>query len=245
MKTEEREINLYYSEDFSTLKLLSENRIIVLTHAKNLAKSIEENNLLFDNPILVDKELQILDGQHRYEACRILGVGFWYRIAEKMEAKDISSINSDQRNWKIDDYLSYWLFQKKEDYIQFNNFLLNSGMLKHPSLLLKLIGEDYKDFSKGSLKFPLSEIPHLENLIEKMNIVSNSFYWVFADRNFWSALDTALKNEKFDFDQFQKNLNMHGRKLFQKVRKKSDYLLIIEDIHNYDEKEKIDLQEAV
>ena len=55
--------------DYKIFKGVVGNRVINSTNVANITKSIAKENLLAQNPILVEEEtMRVLDGQHRLES---------------------------------------------------------------------------------------------------------------------------------------------------------------------------------
>jgi len=238
---------IFFTENYDDLKILAHNRTIDQGHVKNLAKSISKRNLLKDNPIIVDKEHNILDGQHRYFACRVLGIGFFYKIAEEMTEEDISILNADQKNWKIEDYMNFYIQKGNINYIQFKEFMTSSGILMQPTLVLNLLDDNSvqknKRFHRGEFIFP-SNTDHIKKLIRYIDEISVHCYWVFGDRTFWYALNRITQTIKYDHSRMLKSLSSGGSKLIPKCRKSEEYIYYIEQVYNIDlpENEKIAFQ---
>ncbi len=63
-------IQVNQTKDYSRFKFLELNRAINKLHVKNLMKLNEERSRFHLFPIVVDKDMNIIDGQHRYTACK-------------------------------------------------------------------------------------------------------------------------------------------------------------------------------
>lgn len=115
-------MEIYNTLDYSRFKFVNGNRKI--DHYKNVAKSIEKIDLTAYNPILVTKQFEILDGQNRFEACKLLGKPIYYLFCElDMPAADIiRALNTTQRNWRTEDYVQSWVDLGNEKMIDFANW---------------------------------------------------------------------------------------------------------------------------
>lgn len=87
-----------------------------------LVASIRKRNLLHVNPIVVDKDMRVVDGQHRLEAASILGVEIYY-IEENIDRRDISMLNSNQKNWNAMDYINFYTVEKNSSFIQISSLV--------------------------------------------------------------------------------------------------------------------------
>ena len=68
------------TKNYDLFKYLPENRAIHKSHVKKLEDSIRQQNLLSVNPIVLDKNMFILDGQHRLEACKNMDIPVFYTV---------------------------------------------------------------------------------------------------------------------------------------------------------------------
>jgi len=80
--------------NYSIFTSITSNREVNEAHVKALMKSIQENNLLSINPIMVNTEFGVIDGQHRLEAAERLSERIYYIVSDKVSKADISVLNS-------------------------------------------------------------------------------------------------------------------------------------------------------
>ena len=104
------------------------NRKVNRSHVKKLAESIK--NIGLKTPIVVTNANVIIDGQHRYEAVKLLlGAGEKIKlpyIKKNLSISDIAEINSNQLRWTGTDWIQYHaklgnpnylsLLEKREEY---------------------------------------------------------------------------------------------------------------------------------
>jgi len=102
------------------------------THLSALIAAIEKKNLLEAKPILVNSKFEVIDGQHRLEAAKRLGLPIYYIKIENLSVADMGTLNSNQRNWRMEHYMVLNADHvKNENYIKFrewlNKFSFNFG----------------------------------------------------------------------------------------------------------------------
>lgn len=68
------------TKDYNIFKKHPNNREIFHANLEKIKRSIQIKNLLEYRPIIVDKKMQVIDGQHRLEAARQLGVPIYYQM---------------------------------------------------------------------------------------------------------------------------------------------------------------------
>jgi len=86
------------------------NRDITPAHSTKLAKSISRTGGNIQ-PIIVDRNLRVLDGQHRLDACRSLDIPVSYLVTEtNLPGVELMiELNINSRNWTLGDYLQHWI----------------------------------------------------------------------------------------------------------------------------------------
>jgi hypothetical protein len=115
-----------YHTDSYTFKNSVGNRPIDWAHVKKLVASMEQQDLHKENPIIVNIKGEIVDGQHRYEARKILEKSVYYTVCQKMGASTTNTIqllNSNSKNWKPQDYLDSFCSQGHKEYILLKKFI--------------------------------------------------------------------------------------------------------------------------
>lgn len=91
------------TRDYSMFTILERNRDVEEAAVNNLVVSIRKRGQL--QPIIVNQSLEVIDGQHRLEACQILGYEVAYLISNNASIKDVVLINNSQKPWNYKDYI--------------------------------------------------------------------------------------------------------------------------------------------
>lgn len=96
------------TDDLEKFRWMGGNREIRPSWVNELKKSIMKNGYLKSQPIVVNEYYEVVDGQHRLEACRQLGCPIYYTVEIGATLKDCQALNQGAKRWKMDDYiLSY------------------------------------------------------------------------------------------------------------------------------------------
>lgn len=92
---------------YSMFKFVDGNRTANTTnaHYKGLRDSIEREGQI--TPAIVNGKMQILDGQHRFCACRELEKPFKFIIVDDVSTGTIADIN-EGRKWSIDNWINWY-----------------------------------------------------------------------------------------------------------------------------------------
>ncbi len=112
--------------NYEIFKTLAGNRDIDLPNVRSLVKSIRENGYI-GTPILVSKNFEVLDGQHRLEALKQLGLPVPYEIRE-MNLTQVQALNNASRKWAIIDYIKSYASMGHEEYILLLNYIDKLGI---------------------------------------------------------------------------------------------------------------------
>jgi hypothetical protein len=108
---------LYSSHNYAMFTRLPHNREIRKRHVEKLAESMKLRGFLRTHPMLVNQSLQVIDGQHRLEAARQVGVPVFYKIViEGANAESNRDLNSLTAPWNNMDYVKSYAEQGYPEY---------------------------------------------------------------------------------------------------------------------------------
>ncbi len=110
-------MQIEFSTDYESFQLLPENRTLSNSHVNVFVKDPSFPNTFRFHPIIVDEKRNIIDGQHRYFAARHLKIPIYFMIQPGANLDTIKNYNVQQKSWLEKDYLSFYLKQKKTEYI--------------------------------------------------------------------------------------------------------------------------------
>ena len=139
--------------NYDLFKDVISNREVNRPHLNRLIKAIKAKNLLSLNPIKVDSEMRVYDGQHRLAAAKALNLEIFYQVSDAITTLDISVLNSNTKNWVGEDYLNFYVVEDKQDYKRIAEF-----MNKYPEFNLTLALQLLHGFGgHGSLLQPFKQ----------------------------------------------------------------------------------------
>lgn len=166
LEAEESVGTIFSTRNYEQFKLLKENRDI--TNVNGLKRSITKHGLLM--PILVNETFEIIEGQHRFLACKSLKVPIHY-IVRKGATKDmIIPINVDRRSWGYKDYLKY--YQDNSNYTRLSSFMAEWGVSLNvvtAILYTNDCGADFAlPFKKGTFLFGPEQIKTCESVMARL-----------------------------------------------------------------------------
>lgn len=109
------EIKVYETKEYSKFTLLKGNRDI--KHIKKIKDSIASVGYI-PSPILCNENLEIVDGQNRFEALKSLDMPIHYYIVEGIGIEEARALNIGRTNWKNIDYLRSYAESGNESYVR-------------------------------------------------------------------------------------------------------------------------------
>lgn len=227
-KTAARQIDI--TSEYDVFQRLPGNRDIDTLHVANLVKAMEEEYIF--SPILVNQEFQVLDGQHRLEAHKRLGLPvpyFWDNVGD---LSTVQRMNNSQKSWTNDDYAKSYIERGLKDYEIYKWFKESFGM-PHTVCLILLEGVDGRGQSKrfrgGEFK-----VKNIELAKRKAAVLSNlsEFFTHWKDAAFLRALNTALNKKGFDIQQFIHKVALNSKMLVP-CTSTDQYAQLIEEIYNF------------
>ena len=91
------------TRDYGVFNLIVGNRIVNQRHVNTIKKSLDDHQV--KSPIIVNTKMEVIDGQHRLEACRQAGLPVYYIVIEdSLNTIEIQRLNTTHKNWTVGDY---------------------------------------------------------------------------------------------------------------------------------------------
>lgn len=155
-----------------TIKLTEANREINQTHVEKLVAVIGKEGYINALPIVVDPDGFIIDGQHRYLACKQLGIDAPIVVEKNFDI--VATLNSTQLNWSLKDYIKFYAEKGYEHYIilralcKAKNITYNSAIAIISGVLP---GGDRAVVKQGGFKIPDISEKALKKLDRKVDAI--------------------------------------------------------------------------
>lgn len=224
------------TKDYSLFKNVVGNRELNNPHLLNLTNSILANNMLAVNPIIVNAEMAIIDGQHRFEVAKANNLDIYYVVLEKATLENVQTLNTYSRNWRLEDYVDSYITTGNQNYVTLKEFSEQYGVgLSLAANLLggKMLDNDNVVWTIKSGKFKtnntnIEKASRFMDRIEEIKPYTESNAW--RDREFLNAMLKVYK--QVSHKKVMHKLSI-GRKKIQRQVVLTDYLRSLEDIINY------------
>lgn len=238
---------VFSTKNYDLFKVHESNRKMDASNLQKLKSSITCRNLLEFRPILVNKNMEVIDGQHRLQAAKSLDVDIFYSIKEESNHEDILLLNTNQKSWKLDDYLNYHISLGNEHYKKIKEFLKENNLILREGLLILYGGGKGSGtkLKEGKLKFPEDKIPEKLIFIKKTSEILSLIkeqkingYFFEKSMNFKRALLEFILCSDVDSDVLSKKISLDVSKI-TKRQSSTEYYLMLKEIYNFKSHNKI------
>lgn len=198
---------VYKTTDYNSFKKLEGNREIVTSRKNKILNSIDSVGYVVPSPIIVNKNMEVIDGQGRLEACIERGLPIYFVISENAGINECMAMNIGQVNWNIRDYVHCYAEMNNENYMRleeahktypqftiaelfgvFTNKIVNSG---YPTKVIKngdfVLDEEMYRMSKSVFDYLLTVDDVLQEIPGSSRVKRTGVAWIIVntecDRN--------------------------------------------------------------
>ena len=247
MQKAEKVNEVYKTSDLSIFKLIDGNRVPNLQHIKRLSDSIRLYGMKC-NPILVNEQMQVIDGQHRLMACKDADSFIYYIIVNGYSLNEVHTLNLNQKNWTKKDFMEGYANMGVESYFKLKKFSQLNDDFTLPVCIAfcnnttdsshNRLGGDLEVFEDGSWKG--KDFNLAQEWANKIRMIK-PYYKNYNNSSFVATMITLINNNKFDFDEFMHKLRIQPTALVD-CTNRSQYKTLIESIYNYRSRNKVNLR---
>lgn len=223
--------------DYDQFNLMTANRDTVRSHIEGIKKSIEKNgNFTQFSPILVNEEMEIIDGQHRFTALKELGLPVHFVVTRGSGVREAREMNKLNKGWSMLDWAKTYA---NTGYRSYQNFLVlvdeytEEGL--SPSVILEYANGSYEkgmhaNFRDGDFILPDQALKrvraNLDALLETIEVEP-----IMRAASMSQALLVAMSVPNFSLKRMVTKLKEYPQVMNFQTR--TDSLRHLEDIYNY------------
>lgn len=225
---------IYETTDYDQFKVLTGNRPVDETHVKRLMRKIEnEGNLTPEHPIEVNEDKEVVDGQHRLEALKRLGMPAYFVIRPGLNVDNVASLNTGNKNWTWQDFARHWSERGNENYTKF----LAAAEQYEPRYSVLLVYLTGSRNLRGRGKRTVFDSGELGLTQYELGIKLLQQYGELANLSNHNATDFAIAAYRFmrmpnyKQDKMVAQMMVNGGRIFNNYSV-ADYLEALEEIYN-------------
>lgn len=218
--------NIMVTENYDMFKKIGGNRKINKANYAKIVKSMKEEQLII--PIVVNEKYEIIDGQHRFTACKDLGKPVYFYMVRGYGLEQVKRANIASSNWKKENYLDMFVAEGNEIYKEFEEikerYDLNiSNLLK----IFAIVQEKQNarvgyEFENGTFTLDgKMEVLRFLTALEDFN-----FFKFYKSNNFLIAFTRLYFKSEYDHDKMKTKLITHRNSL-EKRSTSDEYLVLL------------------
>jgi len=188
--------------NYNKFNLLKFNRPIIPTKVEQMIKAYRDGMNLFSAfPIVVDQNMAIFDGQHRFEACKELNIPVYYVVIKtESTIEQISTINANQTKWDLSNFCHAFIQQGNKNYQLVRDFHEKANGLS-VSVCCEILKQKQphmtKEFNTGAFK--VADYKKAEDILYWINEFRKIDNTKYKQRNFIRVLICFQKIPGFSF----------------------------------------------
>ncbi|MCK5848691.1 MAG: ParB N-terminal domain-containing protein [Caldisericia bacterium] len=223
--------------DYEKFTAMVGNRAIMDANVKKLVVSMGKGQLASIG--IVNKKGEIIDGQHRYKACKELGIPFYYIIMPNYGIEEVHTLNSNMKNWTNRDYVHQYAdrymngeklfihYFRLQAFMEMHSLHLNDGLL----LLEGGIKSGTQTLRNGTFKITESTESAEERLGELMEL-EKILGSKTCSQTFWQTYILSRRVEGFDPDRFFNKIKAAKGAIDEAKDTFNSYISIFEEAYN-------------
>lgn len=233
----ESSTKINYTSEYGMFHFLRGNRDLNEGKINKIINSVHNGLEFFKYcPILVNEGHYIIDGQHRFMACRKLKKPIFYVVVPNFSLRQVAEINNNQSKWKTKDFMNCYIDANvnREDYKALDEFCKDHKInisLGINLLMYGTIGSGGRSDAFRDGEFKVNFADKAQMLME----TTKDYEPFFVDcrhRPFIQAIEKLSASEKYDHVAVLNKIIKHSLKLEHQSSCK-EYLTHIEELYNY------------
>lgn len=220
------------TNDYAMFKHMNGNRQLNKLHLRRLKESMSEKYITV--PIIVNSKYEIIDGQHRFEAAKLLNKEIVYMQVKDLNLDDVHRLNTNAKCWTSEEYMQGYCQLGLKDYIMYRDFKRRYGFGHNETNALltnkkRMSGTKCIKFCDGTFK--INDYDLAVRNAEKICMIKE-YYDGYQRRSFVYAMLELFENPEYNHAEFLSKLSFQSVKL-QDCTDLKGYLVLIEEIYNF------------
>lgn len=266
------DLNIYVTNDYGIFKAIQGNRMVSDRHVEEImelfGKEDKKNKKIAGwnykkDPIIVNEKMEVIDGQHRLEACKRMNLPVYYYKQAGWGIPEVNMKNNTGKPWNNEDFLNSYQQIGREDYVElkkmYDNYTtekkLNNGniVIEHIfplQIFISIFDNDRnpnhrpKRFKDGEYRYCKNEydIREGKKALDSFMELSNIFPKFYNNLRFMEAVMTVArgciyysnKNEEAKWDWDRFVKQCRNNcDRIHKASERNGYIDQIIDVYNY------------
>ena len=207
----ETNIRIYETREYSIFKTLRGNRVIDDNRVGSIIESINEVGLMHA-PVVVNEKFELIDGQHRVEACKRLGMPVYFYIEEGAGMQTCIAMNRVAKTWTDADYIHMFADQGNKEYAQLRDLIVKYKGQLNQSIIIAVAAGHASGDSVRIREGAFSLCDTFDEIDSRLEYLCACAPMVPQQRTYLTAINAvALRFDIVDKTELKKKLAAGGK----------------------------------
>jgi len=228
-------ITIQSTTEYGRFKTMHANREQTRGHIERLKEAfVEYGNLTKVQPILVNQDFEIIDGQHRFTAAMELGEPIYFTVGQGLGIREARSMNILHNSWTTDDYARSYANSGDASYSRYMKLREEFPQFGHSIVLNVVHGAEksgaFREFRNGDFVLTPEQFEQARIKLVELEQVSE-LVTMGHQKEFNYAILKCMNAPGFEMSRLLAKLKLYGPTL-QRYANAVDYLRALEEIYN-------------
>lgn len=235
----ESSVKVYFTTNYTIFKAIKGNRLLNESKINRIITDIKSGlDMLKYYPIVVDENMNVIDGQHRLFIAKKLKVNVYYIISKKINLNEIAKVNSNTEKWNNEDFINCYIVNGSKDYQILRDFKEQYLFPLSVCQNLLMFGdaggdggkEDMKEvFQQGKFKVKFEN--KATELAERVLLFKNFPH--HKSRTFIVAINKVITSGKCEIEEIAEKYAQQDASALKQQANYKGYLTNLEEVFNY------------
>lgn len=226
----ESNVKMYETNNYKLFCSLEGNRNVTRYHVEKIKKSILAGGDL-KSPVVVNENLEVIDGQNTFEARKELGLKIYFYCVPGASIESCRAMNTSSMNWTLNDFANSYAVDN-EEYKTLAEFCKTHNVsvyIVHGMVHGVKVGNTIKD---GTFCMTAEEYSNVEKALGYIpQIHSTLGFTGRIDPTFRRAVYLMITNPKYDHKRMMRQCKKYDKPV-KKMRKVRDALVLLSDVYS-------------
>lgn len=225
--------------EYTKFHFMLGQRPLDMRRVQKIEASMKDRGFVQSSHITVDKDFNITDGQHRFQAARNAGLPIYYVVDDAVHISDVQQMGELAKAWHLGDYLYSFASQGNSHYVELKQ-LINAHNISIGMGLIMLktsfrsggnVGPGV-DFRSGNFKLLSDDKEFFVLMAHRIKDFINVAPAYKSDKLFILALRVISLNPHYDHQVMIGKMEYLSTR-FVKCASRNEYVKLLQEIYNY------------
>ena len=157
---------VHSTHDYNMFNTLEDNREIDSDNENNIIGSVGDVGLI-PAPVIVNEKYEVVDGQHRLEVCKKLGLPVFYLVVPGLSLEECIQMNINSKKWVNMNYIKTHAGRGKDAYIRILKLKDKYGWASEKNVMMAAFGHEVssKEIREGNLQMSDEHYAYAQELL--------------------------------------------------------------------------------